>query len=261
MAMDPTLRFSSRVEHYRRYRPGYPPEAIDLLRDRCGLGPQTRVADLGSGTGILTALLLDRGAQVFAVEPNAAMRSAAEALLGTRGGFVSVAGTAEATTLEAHSVALVLAAQAFHWFDPERARNESLRILAPGGWAALIWNEPPENLTAFLAEYDALLRRHAPEYVRVRGLRAREQGIREFFGGAPQRAEFANRQIFDFEGLKGRLMSSSYAPQPGEPQHAPLIAGLRRVFERHQLGGQVVFPYRTLVFFAQPAATPAAAAS
>ncbi len=99
MAMDPTLRFSSRVEHYRRYRPGYPPEAIDLLRDRCGLGPQTRVADLGSGTGILTALLLDRGAQVFAVEPNAAMRSAAEALLGARGGFVSVVGTAEATTL------------------------------------------------------------------------------------------------------------------------------------------------------------------
>ena len=261
MELDPTLRFSSRVEHYRRYRPGYPPATIDLLRDRCGLVPQAAVADLGSGTGILTALLLDRGAQVFAVEPNAAMRSAAEALLGARRGFVSVVGTAEATTLEARSVGLVVAAQAFHWFDPGGARRESLRILAPGGWAALIWNEPPEDLTAFLAEYDALLRRHAPEYVRVRGLRAREQGIGEFFGGAPTRAVFANRQIFDFEGLEGRLMSSSYAPQPGEPQNAPLLAGLRQVFERHQRGGQVVFPYRTLVFYGQPGLTPTAAAS
>ena len=261
MGLDPTQRFSSRVEPYRRYRPGYPPDAIDLLCDRCGLVPQARVADLGSGTGILTALLLERGAQVFAVEPNSAMRGAAEALLGARRGFVSVMGTAEATTLEAESVGLVVAAQAFHWFDPERARGESLRILAPGGWAALIWNEPPEDPGAFLAEYDALLRRHAPEYVRVRGLRVREHGIREFFGGEPARAEFANRQIFDFEGLQGRLMSSSYAPQPGEPQHAPLIAGLSQVFERHQHGGQVVFPYRTRVFFGQPGPTPAADAS
>ncbi len=252
MALDSTLRFSSRVDDYVKYRPGYPSEAIGLLRDRCDLLAQAKVADLGSGTGILTALLLDAGAEVFAVEPNPGMRAAAERLLGARRGFVSVAGTAEATTLDAHSVRLVVSGQAFHWFDPGRARSEALRILRPGGWAALIWNEAPEEPTPFLADYDDLVRRHAPEYETVRGMRAREEGIHEFFGAAPERALFANRQIFDFEGLKGRLMSSSYAPEPGNPQHEPMIAGLRQLFERHQRNGEVLFPYRTLVFFGQP---------
>lgn len=252
MAVDSTQRFSSRVDNYVKYRPGYPPEAVALLRERCGLARGSMVADLGSGTGILTALLLDAGAQVLAVEPNSRMRAAAERLLGARAGFRSVAGTAEASTLEPRSVGLVVAGQAFHWFDPGRARRETVRILAAGGWAALIWNEAPEQPTPFLADYDALLRRHTPEYEQVRALRAREADIREFFAGRFERAAFANRQVFDFEGLEGRLMSSSYAPEPGEPQHEPMIAGLRRLFERHQDGGKVLFPYRTLVFFGQP---------
>lgn len=252
MTLDSTLRFASRVDNYVRYRPGYPSEAIDLLRERCGLERGSTVADLGSGTGILTALLLDAGAQVFAVEPNSQMRAAAERLLGARPGFSSVVGTAEASTLEPRSVGLVVAGQAFHWFDPGRARREAMRILAAPGWAALIWNEAPEQPTPFLADYDALLRRHAPEYERVRALRAREPDIRQFFGGRFERMAFANRQVFDFEGLEGRLMSSSYAPEPGEPRHEPMIAGLRQVFERYQEGGKVLFPYRTLVFFGQP---------
>jgi SAM-dependent methyltransferase len=252
MALDSIRRFSSRVDNYLKYRPSYPSEAIGLLREQCGLGPGAKVADLGSGTGILTALLLDAGAQVFAVEPNPRMRRAAEELLGGRAGFVSVAGTAEASTLEAHSVALVVAGQAFHWFDPGRARREAVRMLAARGSAALLWNEPPEEPTPFLADYEALLRRHAPQYERVMSLHAQQQGIGEFFGGAPRHAVFANRQVLDLQGLEGRLMSSSYAPQPGEPQHEPLIAGLRRLFERHQDGGKVVFAYRTLVFYGQP---------
>ena len=252
MALDSTLRFSSRVDNYVKYRPAYPTGVIGLLRERCGLERGSTVADLGSGTGILTALLLDAGAHVLAVEPNSEMRGAAERLLGARPGFRSVAGTAEASTLEAHSVGLVVAGQAFHWFDPGRARQEAVRILAAGGWAALMWNEAPEEPTPFLADYDALLHRHTPEYEKVRALRAQEADIREFFGGRFERAVFANRQIFDFEGLKGRLMSSSYAPEPGDPQHEPMIAGLRQVFERHQDGGKILFPYRTLVFFGQP---------
>lgn len=262
MALDSTRRFSSRVDNYVRYRPSYPSEAIDLLRGKCGLRRGAAVADLGSGTGILTALLLDAGASVFAVEPNDEMRGAAQRLLGARAGFHSVAGTAEASTLEAHSVGLVVSAQAFHWFDPQRARQEALRILSAGGWAALIWNEPPERPTPLLADYEALLHRYAPEYERVKALRARDEGIDAFFGFTPQRATFPNRQVFDFQGLEGRLMSSSYAPEPGAPQHAPMTAGLRQLFERHQRGGQVVFPYRTLVYFGQPgrvisAASPA----
>ena len=252
MSLNSTRRFSSRVGDYVKYRPSYPPEAIELLRARCGLRAGVPVADLGSGTGILTALLLQALARVMAVEPNADMRAAAEDQLGQRAGFVSVAGTAEATTLAAGSVALVVAGQAFHWFDPGRARAEALRILVPDGWTALIWNELPETPTPFTADYDVLLRRYAPEYEQVLALRVREPAIRHFFGHEPERAVFPNRQVFGFEGLKGRLMSSSYAPEPGQPQHAPMLAGLREVFERHQRGGEVTFPYQTLVFFGQP---------
>jgi SAM-dependent methyltransferase len=247
----PTERFTTRVENYIRYRPGYPPEAIELLRSRCGLKPGAAVADIGSGTGILTELLLASGAQVAAVEPNAAMRAAAEAALGVNARFRSVAGSAEASTLAPGSIDLLVAGQAFHWFDVESARAEALRILGPGGWAALLWNERPSQATAFLADYEALLLRHAPDYARITASRADPVSMRRFLGESMQAATFPNQQILDFTGLKGRLMSSSYAPEPGHPQHEPMIAGLREVFYRHQHDGRVVFPYRTLVYFAQ----------
>jgi SAM-dependent methyltransferase len=247
----PTERFTTRAENYARYRPGYPSEAIELLRARCGLKRGATVADVGSGTGILTALLLAGGALVAAVEPNAAMRAAAEAALGARPGFRSVNGTAEATTLAPASVDLLVAGQAFHWFDVERARAEALRILRPGGWAALLWNERPSEATAFLADYEALLTHHARDYARITASRADPESMRRFLGESLEAATFPNQQILDFAGLRGRLMSSSYAPEPGDPQHEPMIAGLREVFYRHQHDGRVVFPYRTLVYFAQ----------
>ncbi|MHB1541404.1 MAG: class I SAM-dependent methyltransferase [Steroidobacteraceae bacterium] len=252
MALDPTRRFTSRVENYRRYRPGYPAEVIALLRERCGLSPGVSVADLGAGTGIFTAQLLEAGARVWAVEPNRQMREAAERLLGAHEGFVSVAGSAEDSTLAAHAVSLVTASQAFHWFDPDRSRAEVLRILAPGGWSALVWNEHSRAQIPFLADYEALLRRHAPEFDSVRERRACGPAIRTFFGGEPERAQFAHRQVLDFEGLKGRTMSSSFVPEPGDPAHEPLLAGLRAVFERHQREGRITFPYETRVFFGQP---------
>ncbi|MGC1729329.1 MAG: class I SAM-dependent methyltransferase [Steroidobacteraceae bacterium] len=247
----PTERFTTRVEDYARYRPGYPPEAIELLHNRCGLKAGAAVADVGSGTGILTELLLDSGAQVAAVEPNAAMRTAAEAALGARPRFRSVDGSAEATTLAAASVDLWVAGQAFHWFDIERAHLEAIRILRRGGWAALLWNERPTEATAFLADYETLLLSHSADYARVTASRADPVSMRRFLGESMEGATFPNQQILDFAGLKGRLMSSSYAPEPGHPQHEPMIAGLREVFYRHQHDGRVVFPYRTLVFFAQ----------
>jgi SAM-dependent methyltransferase len=246
-----TERFTTRAGHYARSRPGYPPEAIGLLRSRCGLRPGAAVADLGSGTGILTALLLRSGAQVAAVEPNAAMRAAAEAALAAEPHFRSVNGSAEATTLASASIDLWVAGQAFHWFDVGRARAEALRILRPGSWAALLWNERPTEATAFLADYEALLLRHAPEYARITASRADPASMRRFLGESLESATFPNQQIFDFAGLKGRLMSSSYAPEAGHPEHEPMIAGLREIFYRHQHDGRIVFPYRTLVYFAQ----------
>ncbi len=245
----PTERFTGRVDNYARYRPSYPAAAIDLLEARCGLSPSAVVADIGSGTGILTELLLSRGAQVIAVEPNEGMRAAAEARLGGQARFRSVNGSAEAMTLPAGSVDLLVAGQAFHWFDGERARLEALRVLKPGRFAALLWNERPQELTAFIADYEALLRSHAPEYTDIVARRADVASMRRFFGDAMELETFPNQQTFDFEGLTGRLLSSSYAPEPGDAHYQPLMAGLRQVFDRHEQAGKVVFPYRTLVYF------------
>ena len=246
-----TERFSSRADAYARYRPGYPQGAIDLLAASCGLSAAAAVADLGSGTGILTELLLARGAQVFAVEPNDAMRAAAEARLGTQARFHSIAGSAESTTLPDASINLLVAAQAFHWFDVPAARREALRIVRPGAFGALLWNERPARVDAFLADYEALLLKHAAEYAAISASRADERGMREFFGGTMQFCTFPNQQHLDFVGLKGRLMSSSYAPEEGHPEHEPMIAGLTEVFRRHARHGEVVLRYRTLVYFAQ----------
>ena len=247
----PTERFTSRVDDYARHRPSYPAAAIGLLTERCGLGPGVVVADLGSGTGILTELLLRSGAEVFAVEPNDRMRAAAEAQLGHDPRFRSVKGSAESTTLAAASIDLVVAGQAFHWFDPPRARTEALRLSRPGAWGALLWNERPPEATPFLADYEALLRRHAPEYAKITASRADVATMREFLGAAMEFGTFANQQVLDFEGLKGRLRSSSYAPEPGSAQYEPMVALLREVFARHEHGGRIVMPYSTLVYFAQ----------
>jgi SAM-dependent methyltransferase len=245
----PSERFSSRVDNYARYRPSYPLPAIELLRERCGLIPGAAVADLGSGTGILTELLLKSGAEVFAVEPNDGMRAAAESQLGHYPRFRSIKGSAESTTLAPASVDLLVAGQAFHWFDPQRARLEARRVLRPAAWAALLWNERPPEVTPFLADYEALLRRHAPEYTRITASRADVGTMREFLGAEMELRTFANRQVLDFEGLNGRLMSSSYAPEPGSADYEPMIALLREVFERHERDGRIVMPYSTLVYF------------
>jgi SAM-dependent methyltransferase len=251
--MRPTERFSDRVEHYRRYRPGYPSAAIDLLASECGLTAGAVVADVGSGTGILSEQLLERGAEVIGIEPNDAMRTAAEARLGAHPRFRSVAATAEATTLPAESVDLWLAAQAFHWFDAARTRIEALRVLRAGHFAALLWNERPSDPEPFLVEYESLLRQHAVEYTTIAARRADEAGMRAFLGESMRCVRFPNQQRLDYAGLEGRLLSSSYAPPSGHPEHGPMLIGLRTLFDRYQQGGEIIFPYETRVYFAQRA--------
>ena len=247
----PTERFSGLVENYRRYRPGYPPTAIELLATHCGLTADAVVADVGSGTGILSEQLLAHGARVIGIEPNDAMRAAAEARLGAEPRFRSVAATAEATTLPHESVALWVAAQAFHWFDAPRARTEALRVLRAGGFAALLWNERPPEPGVFLEEYEALLRRHAAEYTTIAARRVDEASMREFLGSTMQIARFPNQQTLDYAGLEGRLLSSSYAPAAGHPEHEPMLAGLRALFDRYSQAGEIVFPYETRVYYAR----------
>jgi ubiquinone/menaquinone biosynthesis C-methylase UbiE len=247
---DPIQRFSSRVEDYQRYRPGYPLEVIDLLRNDCGLKPESILADIGSGTGIFTRLLLESGNQVFAVEPNLKMRRAAEQVLSEFPNFTSVVGTAEATTLAPSSVDIVTAAQAAHWFELDKAHREFIRILKPGGWTVLLWNERRTDSTPFLRNYEQLLLTYGMDYQQVRHERI-SQRIDQFFGRSFQAKVFENRQEFDFESLRGRLLSSSYTPQAEDPNYTAMLQKLRGLFDRHQLNGTVIMEYDTQVYYSQ----------
>lgn len=247
----PTERFGDRVDDYRRYRPGYPAALSRWLMAEAGLQPGDAVADIGAGTGLLSRDLLAAGLAVHAVEPNAAMRAAAEADLGRQPGFASIAGTAEATTLPAASVSLVTAAQAYHWFEPEAARAESLRILRPGGHAALIWNVRRID-SRFAEAYETLLMARCPDYAAGQPHQASAEEIARYFGPSATRPiSFDYQQRFDFDGLKGRLLSSSYTPPAGDPARAPLLEALRSLFDQHQQDGQVAFGYDTRAWIAR----------
>ncbi len=245
-------RFSQRVENYIRYRPGYPEAVVDLLWREAGLAKGSVVADLGSGTGILSAMLLQRGLVVRAVEPNAEMREAAERLLGAEPAFVSSGGTAELTGLAGHSVDLITAAQAFHWFDRAEAKKEFARILKPGGVAALIWNERRVTSTPFLREYEAFLETHGTDYTEINHADITDADIEAFFAPLEvNKAAFPNEQVFDYPGLEGRLMSCSYAPARGHPGHEPMIEALHALFSKHATQGKVVFEYDSRVWWAR----------
>jgi len=248
---NPLTRFTSRVEAYVKYRPGYPPAVVELLEAECGLNQDAILADVGSGTGILSELFLKNGNQVIGIEPNAAMRSAAETLLKRYPGFRSVDGSAEGTTLPETSVDLITAGQAFHWFDRPKSRTEFLRILKPSGFVVLIWNDRRLASTSFLSAFEELLQKYGTDYQQVSGRNVTEE-IAEFFspGGFEVRS-FENLQQFDFESLKGRVMSASYTPEPGHPQFEPMLNALHKVFEANHKNGTVAFEYDTKVYYGQ----------
>lgn len=248
-ASNATSRFSDRVENYIRYRPGYPPEVVNTLKQECGLTTQSSIADIASGTGIWSRMLLENGNPVFGVEPNIDMRKAGERLLSHFPTFTSVNGKAEATTLPDASVHFVTAAQAAHWFDRVAARREFCRILKPAGWLVLLWNEREVDTTPFLRDYERLLLTYGTDYEDVRHERT-TGAVNDFFDPAPyQERVFPMRQEFDYAGLEGRLLSSSYAPGLGHPKHAPMLNALRRIFDQHASNGLVNFDYKTRVYF------------
>ena len=246
---DSTRRFSSRVGNYVRYRPAYPSAVLDLLKSDCGLTAASVIADVASGTGIFTRMLLENGNRVFGVEPNVEMRKAGEKFLRAYPHFTSVAGTGEATTLAEHSVDFVTAAQAAHWFDREKARREFIRICRPGGWTVLLWNERRTGSTPFLRAYEQLLVEYGTDYQEVRYERTIQQ-IETFFAPSPfQLCIFDYHQDFDYPALEGRLLSSSYTPQADDAGHAPMLRDLRRVFDAHQVHDRVTFEYDTRVYY------------
>jgi len=298
---DAKQRFSNRVTDYVRYRPGYPSALIDLLRSECGLRPDHAVADIGSGTGLLSKLFLENGNRVFGIEPNEEMRRAGEECLAAYKNFSSVRGSSEATTLPDSSFDFITAAQAFHWFEPTATRREFLRILKPHGWVVVIWNDRRISETAFGRAYEDLLVRYGTDYARVKEAYPELQDMEKFFGssaatsqndplevaeenrskdrplqnafeaaarkesgavaslqtgGVSLRTNFARRELpnfqeFDFDGLAGRLRSSSYAPKEGQANYAAMMAALREQFDSTQKLGRVRMDYTTQIYFGQ----------
>jgi SAM-dependent methyltransferase len=256
MPLGATERFSNRADAYVRGRPSYPQQLVDHLQQVGALKRGQLIVDLGVGTGLSAEPFLRSGYSVIGVEPNEAMRLTGDqqlAAYAAKGGtYRSVAGTAEATTLPDDIADLVIAGQAFHWFNVERAAIEARRILRPGGWAALIWNDRQSTGSAFLAGYEALLRTHGVDYANTGHRHIDEKGIAQFF--APAQAlvvTFDNPRELELEDLLALAGSASYLPAPGDSRHAAMLSALNALFDAHEQNGSVQMMYQTRMHYAR----------
>jgi ubiquinone/menaquinone biosynthesis C-methylase UbiE len=247
--INPTGRFSNRVENYVKYRPSYPTAVLDCLREACGLEETAVVADIGSGTGILSRLFLQNGNRVMGIEPNKEMREAGKHYLADFPKFSSINGTAEATTLLDNSVDFVTAGQAAHWFDREKSLPELRRILRPNGTIALVWNTMAFDNSPFMQGYEQITLKY------FTGKPSRKNEMRgqvlAYLGTGAQQRLFSYEQLFDLAGITGRLLSTSYAPLADDPSHEPMLADLRRLFEENVENGRIRFLYFTELYFRQ----------
>jgi SAM-dependent methyltransferase len=249
---NPIGRFDGRAELYARHRPDYPAAAIHCIISTAQLGPQSLLVDIGCGTGISSRQFAAAGIAVLGLEPNDQMRAQAELAAPPVGGPAPRyrTGHAEATGLPVSSADMVVAAQSFHWFEPEAALREFHRLLRPGGWVALMWNERDEA-DEFTHAYSALLRA-TPEAPLMEGVRQRggDALLASPLFRHAHRIVFPQEQPLDEEGLLGRAFSVSYVPQ--EPATAAPLAGqLRGLFANHQRQGLVRLMYRTSVYLGQ----------
>ncbi len=239
----PKIRFSSRVENYIKYRPSYPLEIIDFLKEEKILTEDYIIADIGSGTGILTKLFLDNGNRVYGIEPNKDMRNAAEKNLQNYTNFSSLEGSAESTGLEDNCINLIIAGQAFHWFDVEEAKREFKRILKPNGNVALIWNNRGKTGSDFDRSYENFILKYGTDYKEVR---KNEKNVDLFFNY--QKETFYNFQELDFTSYKGRVLSSSYIPLADNPIFPEMILELEDLFNLHQRNGIIRIEYDTELY-------------
>jgi len=246
---DSVSRFSNRVADYVKYRPDYPQEIVDCLGDKCGLTSESLIADVGCGPGISSKLFLENGNSVIGVEPNEAMREAAREYLAEYKNFEIIDGRSDATTLPDESVDLVIAAQAFHWFEPESARAEFKRILKPGGRIVLMWNERRLDSNAFHREYEGLLVKWSTDYNTVRHENIAVEQLTNFFQGEYGSATFPNHKLYDFNMLQGRMSSSSYIPPKDDPVYPQMVEELRQIFAKHAVADRIEVQYDTSVYY------------
>lgn len=250
MKNNPTTRFSNTVEYYVKYRPSYPQSIITFLQDKCGISTDKLIADIGSGTGIFTKLLLDNHYKVIAIEPNNEMREKAEWLLSSYPNFKSSNATAENTELEDHSIDVITAATAFHWFDRVKTHREFFRILKPSGWCILLWNLRRVDASPLMNEYENLLQKYGIDYVNVAAEKLDEKIISEFYLPIKVGVEkFSNMQRLDWAGFQGRILSTSYTPKPGHPNFDSMLQAAKKIFDQNQDQGYIEFFYTTKLYY------------
>lgn len=247
---DPTRRFNNLSENYRKYRPSYPEALYVYLTEHAGLAPRDVIADIGSGTGLLSQLFLRFGHVVYGIEPNAEMRKAAELTLAGQQTFHNIDGRAEAIPVADSSVDFVVVGQAFHWFDAPVAKREINRILKPGKQVALIWNNRSIESNDFHRDYEALLQRFGTDYAPVsRRWKITDVGLAAWFFPNPMsQVSFPNSKRLDGAGLRGVLLSASYMPMEGDPNHEPMLGAIDELFNKYQSSGVVRFEYKTMVY-------------
>jgi len=249
---DPTARFSDRAQDYAKYRPHYSSDVVEALQEACSLRPEHILADVGCGPGLLAEIFLDNGNRVIGVEPNREMQHAGEDYLSAYPNFRMVDGSAEATTLPDASVDFVVAGQAFHWFQPVETRTEFARILKPGGWAVLLWHDRNVDATPFLRAYEDFVQCYSIDYDQIsHKYVASYSALERFFASNPMKLiQQHNQQRLDFDGLRGRLLSSSYIPKSGERYEA-MSHELPHLFSSHAADGHVVLQYDTKIYCGQ----------
>jgi SAM-dependent methyltransferase len=247
-SFDSIGRFSDRVENYVKYRPHYPKEIISFLNTECGFDKSKLVADIGSGPGISCENFIENGNTVYAVEPNDDMRLAAEEIFSGSKNFISISGTAEVTTLETGSIDLVIAGQAFHWFDKDKCKPELKRILKKEGYIVLMWNDKTASNDFMKAYYD-LIKRYGTDYEKINHANVNDEIIEIFYSPAVfKKKYFLHTHKLDYKGLEGRLLSSSYIPLKGE-NFNEMIGELKDIFEKYNVNGIVDMEYETILYY------------
>jgi SAM-dependent methyltransferase len=243
------MRFADRVEAYVKYRPKYPDRLATRILEHFHLSKQLTVLDVGSGTGLSALPFLKTGHQVIGLEPNEAMRKAGDEYLSEYAEFTSASGSAEVTGMPDHSVDLILCGQAFHWFDQAAAKEEFARVCRGKAPVALSWNDRLTDFDAFSEEYEALIVKHATDYQQINHKNTQQDGF-DFFFGKNQWSEIhlENRQVLDYDGLLGRIESSSYVPNAGSPENEAMRSDLIELFKKHQKNSRVEIIYDCVTY-------------
>ena len=242
---DPENLFAGKASIYSRYRPGYPREIIQILEEETGFNNDWKVADIGSGTGILSGLFIENGNTVYCVEPNYEMQSEALRRYDNLGNHIPVTGTAEHTNLREQSIDLIVAGQSFHWFNTDLAKEEFGRIIRPGGFAALIWNNRSEDEGTFSREYDKICVKYSRNYHGTGSTAITEETFQNFFTHGYRRYNIQNYRQIDQDGVVGRYLSAIYALKPEDSDYGIAMKSLMDLFRRFQKDGKVTMEYTT----------------